>query len=218
MAVSDYSKTPASNTSISGLDIDEACDPANVNNAIRQIMADVRTDIGWRIISTATVATVASVDLTDLSADYRAYKIVFDRLLADTSASHLYLRFSTDNGATFLSGATDYEYVRMITTSVSSSVSVGGSAGDSKLYLIPNIGATSSNRVSGEILISNPNSSLSLPAAQADAIYRNADGNFTIVKSGGQYTTNAAANAVRLLMSAGNILQMRYTLFGLVAT
>lgn len=42
MAVSDYSSTPASNTAISGINIAENCSPANINNAIRQIMADVR--------------------------------------------------------------------------------------------------------------------------------------------------------------------------------
>lgn len=42
MAVRDYSSTPASNTTIAGTNIDENCSPGGINNAIRQIMADVR--------------------------------------------------------------------------------------------------------------------------------------------------------------------------------
>jgi hypothetical protein len=42
MAVTDWSTTPGSNTTISGINIAEGCAPANINNAIRQIMADVR--------------------------------------------------------------------------------------------------------------------------------------------------------------------------------
>lgn len=42
MAVTDYSTTPGSNTTISGINIDEMCAPGNINNAIRQLMADVR--------------------------------------------------------------------------------------------------------------------------------------------------------------------------------
>lgn len=42
MAVSDYSTTPASNTSISGINIAEGCAAGNVNGAFRQLMADVR--------------------------------------------------------------------------------------------------------------------------------------------------------------------------------
>jgi len=41
---SDYSTTPSSNTSIAGISIAENATPmANINNAIRQLMADAKT-------------------------------------------------------------------------------------------------------------------------------------------------------------------------------
>ena len=40
MAFSDYSTTPGNNTSIEGINVGEGCPAANVNNAIRQLMAD----------------------------------------------------------------------------------------------------------------------------------------------------------------------------------
>jgi hypothetical protein len=43
MAVTDYSTTPGSNTAISGINIAENCSPANINNSIRQLMADIAT-------------------------------------------------------------------------------------------------------------------------------------------------------------------------------
>lgn len=43
MAVTDWSTTPASNTTISGIDISEGCPPAGLNNAVRQMMADVKS-------------------------------------------------------------------------------------------------------------------------------------------------------------------------------
>ena len=42
MAFSDYSLTPASNTSINGINIAENCPAANVNNVIRQLASDGR--------------------------------------------------------------------------------------------------------------------------------------------------------------------------------
>jgi len=42
MAVSDYNMDPALNITISGINIAENCPPANLNNAIRQMMADVK--------------------------------------------------------------------------------------------------------------------------------------------------------------------------------
>lgn len=45
MAVTDYSTTAGSNTSISGINIAENCSPANINNAIRTLMADIATGL-----------------------------------------------------------------------------------------------------------------------------------------------------------------------------
>lgn len=41
MAVTDYDTNPANNVAISGIDVSEGCSPAGINNAIRQMMADV---------------------------------------------------------------------------------------------------------------------------------------------------------------------------------
>lgn len=42
MAVRDYSDDPNLNTTISGINIAEGCPPSGINNAIRQLMADVK--------------------------------------------------------------------------------------------------------------------------------------------------------------------------------
>lgn len=41
MPISDYSTTADNNISISSINIAEGCMPSNVNNAIRQLMADL---------------------------------------------------------------------------------------------------------------------------------------------------------------------------------
>lgn len=41
MSISAYSSTPASNTAISGINIAEGCNASNINDAIRQVMADI---------------------------------------------------------------------------------------------------------------------------------------------------------------------------------
>ena len=40
--LSEYSTTPASNTDIGGININEGCSPANLNNAIRELMAQLK--------------------------------------------------------------------------------------------------------------------------------------------------------------------------------
>lgn len=44
MAVSDYKTNPDENTTISGINIAEGCPPSGINNAIRQLMADVKQE------------------------------------------------------------------------------------------------------------------------------------------------------------------------------
>lgn len=44
MPIADYSTTPASNTTINGINIAEGCNPSGINDAIRQMMADIKTD------------------------------------------------------------------------------------------------------------------------------------------------------------------------------
>lgn len=46
MAVKDYDSTPANNTTINSINIAENCAPANLNNAIRQMMADLASWYG----------------------------------------------------------------------------------------------------------------------------------------------------------------------------
>lgn len=43
MAVSDWDATAANNTSIDGTDIAEGCSPSGLNNAVRSVMAAVRS-------------------------------------------------------------------------------------------------------------------------------------------------------------------------------
>ena len=54
MSFGSYSTTPASNISINGINVGENCAAANINDAIRQLMADGRT----------LYNTVSGIDLT----------------------------------------------------------------------------------------------------------------------------------------------------------
>lgn len=54
MAVKDYSTTPDLNVQISGINIAEGCPPSGINNAIRQLMADVKVEQDTRDAEQAT--------------------------------------------------------------------------------------------------------------------------------------------------------------------
>ena len=58
MGVSNYNSDPNANTSISGINIAEGCPPSGINNAIRQIMADIKVADGG-YVKTAGDQTIA---------------------------------------------------------------------------------------------------------------------------------------------------------------
>ena len=73
--VSEYSSTASQNTDIGNININEGCAPSNINNAIRELMAQIKdfqqgADGDGLTVSTlnATTATVGSLSATSLSA------------------------------------------------------------------------------------------------------------------------------------------------------
>ena len=100
--ISEYSATPADNTDISNINIAEGCSPANVNNAIRSLMAQIKDlqagTSGDTIPLTAggTGSTTASAARTALGVvigtDVQAYdaNTVFDDVAATFTANNTF--------------------------------------------------------------------------------------------------------------------------------
>ena len=100
--ISEYSATPADNTDISNINIAEGCSPANLNNAIRSLMAQIKDlqagTSGDTIPLTAggTGATSASTARTALGlvigTNVQAYdaNIVFDDVAATFTANNTF--------------------------------------------------------------------------------------------------------------------------------
>ena len=108
--ISEWSATPADNTDISNINIAEGCSPANVNNAIRSVMAQVKDlqagTSGDTIPITAggTGAGTASAARTALGlaigTDVQAYdaNIVFDDVSATFTAANSFTGKQTFTG------------------------------------------------------------------------------------------------------------------------
>jgi hypothetical protein len=72
MSVDNYSSTPASNTAISGINLAEGCNASGINDAIRQLMADVAV---FSTRPTRQVFTAGSGTYTPTSANVRYIRV-----------------------------------------------------------------------------------------------------------------------------------------------
>lgn len=76
MGISSYTTTPSLNTAINGINIAEGCNPSSINDAIRQLMADIATDAMNKnsvnnltaALNFAKAADIASAATTDIGA------------------------------------------------------------------------------------------------------------------------------------------------------
>ena len=104
--ISEYSATPADNTDISNINIAEGCSPANVNNAIRSLMAQIKDlqagTSGDTIPLTAggTGSTTATAARTTLSAAKSGANSDITSLTACTSITGLTTPLTTAQGGT----------------------------------------------------------------------------------------------------------------------
>jgi hypothetical protein len=121
MAVSDYSTTPASNTSISGINIAEGCSPANINNAIRQLMADVKGFYNTPIAG--LTASVAELNILDGVTASTAELNILDGVTATAAEINVL------DGIPPTLTATEIGYLDGVTSSIQSQINAISSGG-----------------------------------------------------------------------------------------
>lgn len=104
MPIRDYSQTAASNTAISSINIAEGCPPSNINDAIRQALADIR-----ELQANSTIASAATTNIGAANAEYLAVSGTTTITAFDTVAAGVYrvLKFDgiltlTHNGTSLI--------------------------------------------------------------------------------------------------------------------
>ena len=83
-SIRDYSKTAASNTDVQGQNIDEGCSPASINNAIREVMADLADVNDGTIKLVSPSFDAATIGSTAIDAFPSGTKMLFQQTAAPT--------------------------------------------------------------------------------------------------------------------------------------
>lgn len=157
-------------------------------------------------ISTQTVTNQSNVEFTGLSSDYAFYKIVMQDVETSVDNAVLQARTSTDGGASYDSGASDYSHIAQV--SIAGTTAYADSA-DSKINLttsgsLEGIGTATQENLSGEVTIYNP-SGVKHTRISSMTNHTNAAGALSLTQSRGVRLSAADVDALELFLSTGNI-------------
>jgi hypothetical protein len=171
----------------------------------------------WKFLSKQTASASAQIDIT-LPAGYNAFKIVAYNIRPATDDVDLWVRFSDDDGATFEADATDYSWSSVIQSSLVLST---GSVQIVMTGLNVGVGNGLSNETTElynfNLYIYGALSASFFTQIRHDGVYvRATDGHPVISYGTGRMTVASSDEAIRFLMSSGNIASGSFVLYGLV--
>jgi hypothetical protein len=207
--------------SVIGRSANSAGDPADIGAASHgQTLSHLSNVVAFRggftLLATATPSASATVDFTLTgwtNGDFAAYLVVFSHVAAATDNVELLLRTSTDGGSTFDAGASDYSWARWGVTEAATS-GAGGDTADTEIGLDNGIGNAANETVNGHVLILDPSAAKYFHATWQVQITTTA-GALEFVVGCGRRLAAADVDAVRFLMSSGNIASGEFRLYGI---
>ena len=178
------------------------------------------TEVGLVLLGSYTASGATSVDIGDgldldaaIDGTYDQYLIEFIDLVPATDAAELYMRTSTDGGSNFDSGASDYKYSLYENSSSSSTATLFSSSGAAQIFVHENLGSAAGESSNGTIKVFNP-SGTNNTCFRIDTAGNRDNGDANGFTGIAKRDSAADVDALRLLMSTGNIASGEFYLYG----
>ena len=164
-------------------------------------------------LETKIAAADATIDFTTgIDATYDSYVIEVIDLITATDGASLLLRTSTDAGATFDNGASDYKYVGQRQEAGVGSVDYS-SSGDTKLLIAD---ALSNTKTFNAVLkLYNPSAAHTTVLDWCSTYLRGSTGNIRYTFGSGSREAAADVDALSFLAASGNITSGIFKLYGI---
>jgi hypothetical protein len=180
--ISEFSSTPGNNTDIDGIDIAEGCAPSNINNAIRELMSQLKNQQAGLDGDTFTTNDVLTV--SGVTANAGRVRLGED---ADNGSSYTELRSAASlaSNVTFVLPSADGAANTVLSTDGSGNLSFGAVTGTGDV-----VRATSPTLVTPSL---GTPSSLTLTNATGLPIVAGTTGNLTVARGGTGAATAADA-------------------------
>lgn len=169
----------------------------------------------WVYLTKTSASASASVTFTStyLTSTYNKYVILLQNVIPATDAVLLYVRVSTDDGATWKSGASDYAYAG--NTNSTSTVASLGNSGDTEIQLtITNMGNAAAEYTNAVIWLWDPLNASTRTGIAAQCNTHSTATAPIMTQLQGEYTTVGATNGIQFIFSSGNIASGDFIIYG----
>ena len=166
------------------------------------------------LLETQVASSSASIDFTSLiTSVHKNYLIICSNVVPATSTAKAFVKFSTNNGSSFLGS----NYDNHVTFIEHGTTGYAAIASDTVAIGISNaIGSAAIEGYSGNIFLFDPLSAVSVTKITMQGYSRNASG-VNIYNSGsGAHNGTDAVNAIQILFSSGNIASGVIKLYGIL--
>ena len=167
----------------------------------------------FEFISSATAASDSSIEFTDLSSTYFAYRFDFIHVAPAVDGQNFRMRVSTDNGSTYIF-TSSYLWNR---TNFDTSISTSGTGVIPATYMEISgpVGTSINEFIDSVVFLYNPSSSIKTKVTGQTMYKSTANSPVSVVSHGDAGI--GAVNAVRFLFGVGNIASGVIKLYGIKA-
>lgn len=165
-------------------------------------------------ISTQTASSSATINFTGLTSEFSQYIVIISDLAPATDAVDFLMRTSTNGGSTYDAGATDYGYA-LSTLNDAGTAGSTFAASDTAIILGTGLGNAANEINTFNIYIFNPSAANNCHI-RYEGTQVNTTSNLRTASGAGRRKATADVDAIRFLMSSGNITSGKFTLYGLI--
>lgn len=174
---------------------------------------------GLTLIKTITAAAVATVDFVNgaggvvLDGTYPSYMIVISNGIPATTNSNILIRTSSNTGVSYDSGASDYYGRRGF---ISNTYGGFGTSGASEMTFNNSSDGFITGHFAATFIFDAPQATTQNFAVRGDAMVCGVTGDTNALRYIGTFAraANAKVDAIRILMSTGNITSGIFSLYG----
>lgn len=170
---------------------------------------------GWSVLTEQTAAASATLDfvLTTFLTNFEDFQFIISGLVPGTDAQALWIRTSTDGGATYDSGAGTYGYGNLGETT--GALQSNNSNSDTHMEVgTTTLGSTAGEVLAADVTLHNPADATKRTQFTWKGFHFSATPNATCFHGGGARLAAADVDAVRFMMASGTLASGKITLLG----